>query len=89
MARVSHVALPMITLFPRDSHLLFTSSPRFFLSRLYSFPKPGRHNFAFVKLETGSSYVVSSPSFRVESEKRDLIIDASLRFTVQRRWQSK
>lgn len=27
MARVSHVALPMITLFPRDSHLLFTSSP--------------------------------------------------------------
>lgn len=27
MARVSHVALPMITLFPRDSHLLFTSVP--------------------------------------------------------------
>lgn len=39
MARVSHVALPMITLFPRDSHLLFTSHPRLLLSlsSLHSF----------------------------------------------------
>lgn len=57
MARVSHVALPMITLFPRDSHLLFRPattpsrySPRLLTLVLYL---ETRVNLGFVKLPRG------------------------------------